>query len=1320
MSAADDAAEQNGTTRTVARDAEDGRERPPPQEKGGGTSKDGGNDDHANTNEVEDDEEQEEEEDEDEEPKLKYDKLTGKLAGTYRNGDSTSCFTVAGNKMVIGTHSGNIHVLALPAVQTLRTYHAHSATITCCSVSPLPPPPALVRQADGSGNTLLVPTGPQGKAGSATKTPTSSSPKHARGGAQHSSLSNTPDNAIYIATSSLDGHVCVSSLIDPKDVQLRNFARPVNAVALSPEYKLDRTYLSGGRAGHLILTTGGKAGVSSDANTNSAAAAASGWLGTIGIGSNTGKDSILHQGEGAISAIKWSLSGKWVVWVNEEGVKIMRSHLRLGSEGSEDAWRRIAHAAKPDRKAWEEMAGVWKARAQWVDDHGVESDDADHAVEGLNRGSKLLASGSTKAKKTKGFEKLVVGWGDTAWILHVHEGGIALSGPQAGKRQIGSVDIFHKLQFRDCVVSSLSLYSPSLLAILAYRTIGDDDKPISSSNDLKDTPRRGRAHKHTGIAPQLRLVNVRDGEEVDVDELPMSRFQTLSAQDYHLESLWIPPPISQKSAVESKGALEGLWEASGGHYASKMFSSGASVLSRSSSGADDDARKGSSSGKGVGNSRDLVPTELRHVEAHPYLLEPGLKLFIQSPYDCVLAVRRGLSDHLDWLLKHQQYAQAWGLVDEHPEVIDSSNTDQRSLSSAALDSPSRTQQSLSDFLQSDDTASQPSGARENSAAAREKRRIGDLWLARLVATDKWDEAGQVARKVIQDGNRWEHWVLYFAQAGRFDEITPSVPTAFAHPPIPSIVYEVILGHYIVTSPARVAELLDEWEEGIFEASAIVSAIEARLASGEVKSGSEDWKALLEALGRLYLGLAEPRKALKCYIRTQNAERAFDLIQGEKVADALGEDVPGILTLKLNKEQLQKAPLEELDESSEQAVKLLVEEAHRGTVAPGSVVRQLRQKGPAFQPFLFFYLRTLWKGTDRDRTELVSRRKFNRAVDEGHAMVEDHADLAVDLFAEYDRQTLLEFLKTSEVYDYSRAATICEKRHYIPELVLVLSKTGQLKQALWLIIGELGDVAQAIAFVKQNPDLWDDLLEYGMDKPRFIRGLLEEVGTSVNPVELVKRIPEGLEVPGLKDGILKLVQGWEVQVAVSRGVERVLRGEVLAGMEVLRQGQRRGVRFEVLHEAEDAVDLAVVAQPLDATEQAKHLMPDHSSGEDVQPGHCVGGCGEVFHEDGTPSLLHPSNGRGTGTDAPIAEKEPLLGFACGHVYHLSCLLRMDEATADPEVFDRVMSQLGYGGAAADGEREEYTGRSVGAKVAHAHIIRNVVRGGCRRCPSIAED
>jgi hypothetical protein len=52
------------------------------------------------TDSVEEDSEEDDEDGEDEEPKLKYNRLTSSLLPLYRNGDATSTFVVAGDKMV--------------------------------------------------------------------------------------------------------------------------------------------------------------------------------------------------------------------------------------------------------------------------------------------------------------------------------------------------------------------------------------------------------------------------------------------------------------------------------------------------------------------------------------------------------------------------------------------------------------------------------------------------------------------------------------------------------------------------------------------------------------------------------------------------------------------------------------------------------------------------------------------------------------------------------------------------------------------------------------------------------------------------------------------------------------------------------------------------------------------------------------------------------------------------------------------------------------------------------------------------------------------
>lgn len=177
----------------------------------------------------------------------------------------------------------------------------------------------------------------------------------------------------------------------------------------------------------------------------------------------------------------------------------------------------------------------------------------------------------------------------------------------------------------------------------------------------------------------------------------------------------------------------------------------------------------------------------------------------------------------------------------------------------------------------------------------------------------------------------------------------------------------------------------------------------------------------------------------------------------------------------------------------------------------------------------------------------------------------------------------------------------------------------MKKALFLIIDKMGDVSYAISFAKEqdDPDLWNDLLDYSMDKPHFIRGLLEEVGTAIDPITLVRRIPEGLEIEGLRDGIRRMVREYEIQFSISDGVAKVLRSEVASAMETLRAGRKRGVKFDVVGKQPEHVDVFV--EPLsEAQESAEPSAVEKQhvhTPSGIKPGHCVG-CNKAFTEDGT--------------------------------------------------------------------------------------------------------
>jgi len=578
--------------------------------------------------------------------------------------------------------------------------------------------------------------------------------------------------------------------------------------------------------------------------------------------------------------------------------------------------------------------------------------------------------------------------------------------------------------------------------VLAYRTRDDDNNPI---NETDTTPRRGMHRRNNGLSPELKLIDAATSDEVEVDSLTVSRFESLSAADYHLSTLYVPHPKTMTPA--QRGALEaiggGIWDA--GLSAARIFSSGASVISMPSSAELKNAPSVSSAG--VGNAS--LPGK-RHLQVNPNAAGPGLKVFIQSPYDCVLAIKRDLTDHYNWEVEHENYKDAWELIDDHPEIV--ASTASLPPEASPTSTPSQKQGSLQEFF-ADESASQTtvSAARtnQNSATEKEKRRIGDLWVQQLVNAGDWKQAGKVAGRVLGTSQRWEHWVWKFAQTSHFNEIAPHIPKKQMQPPLPSLVYEVVLGHYIIHDRIRFKHLLEDWDPALFDINSVIEAIKSKLSAGDVTEDSiegdeegRDWRILQDALAKLYLANGRQRDALRCYIRLQNADAAMVLIRDFHLVEAVREDVPGFILLRVSKEQMESASLAELEESSSEAVTVLVDEACRGNVPAYDVVTQLQAKGASFQPFLFFYLRTLWKPESQERKGKTAKERVTagRLAVDGKHIAEEFADLMVELFAEYDRELLIKYLRESQSYDLGKATTICEKREYIPELVYVLLQT----------------------------------------------------------------------------------------------------------------------------------------------------------------------------------------------------------------------------------------------------------------------------------------
>lgn len=173
---------------------------------------------------------------------------------------------------------------------------------------------------------------------------------------------------------------------------------------------------------------------------------------------------------------------------------------------------------------------------------------------------------------------------------------------------------------------------------------------------------------------------------------------------------------------------------------------------------------------------------------------------------------------------------------------------------------------------------------------------------------------------------------------------------------------------------------------------------------------------------------------------------------------------------------------------------------------------------------------------------------------------DFDDKLVKLYSKYSQIKLLPFLKRSNRYDISRALEICKKSLYFPEMVYLLGRMGNTKEALSIIIQNIKDIQIAIEFCKENDDkdLWNDLIEESLNKPHIMTKLLDGIVGFIDPEILVKQIKIGQDIPGLKNSLIKMLCDYSLQVSIQDDCSKILVTDYFNLHEKLSRTQQKAI------------------------------------------------------------------------------------------------------------------------------------------------------------------
>ncbi|XP_050345808.1 vacuolar protein sorting-associated protein 41 homolog [Nymphalis io] len=387
--------------------------------------------------------------------------------------------------------------------------------------------------------------------------------------------------------------------------------------------------------------------------------------------------------------------------------------------------------------------------------------------------------------------------------------------------------------------------------------------------------------------------------------------------------------------------------------------------------------------------------------------------------------------------------------------------------------------------------------------------VGVQYLDHLISEHLFEEAAILCARICKnDKVLWENQILKFAEVNQLRAISSYVPR-IPEQALSSHIYELIFYEYLKVDPNGFLKLVQEWNPALYKTGIIVKEVLEHLLTTEV-----DKNIYLEALALLYCYQKKYDKALTTYLKLQHKD-VFTLITKHNMYSVIYDKIFDLMNLDCDK-----------------AISVLLQDK---TKVPYEVVEKQLENN---DEYLFKYLDAYSKVEPSGRY---------------------HGKL-VALYAKYARNKLLPFLKCSDNYPIQEALNVCQSNKFYPEMVFLLGRIGNTREALQIIIEKLNDINQAINFCQEHNDkeLWTDLIMHTVGKPECVTLLLKRIGNYVDPRMLIENIQSGCEIKDLKDSLAKMMCDYHLQMSVQEACKVITLRNYFDLHEKLIINQQRGI------------------------------------------------------------------------------------------------------------------------------------------------------------------
>lgn len=401
------------------------------------------------------------------------------------------------------------------------------------------------------------------------------------------------------------------------------------------------------------------------------------------------------------------------------------------------------------------------------------------------------------------------------------------------------------------------------------------------------------------------------------------------------------------------------------------------------------------------------------------------------------------------------------------------------------------------------------------------RTVGLQYLDHLMSEHCYDEAAILCSRICKtDKLLWENQILKFAEVNQLRAVSNYVPKN-PEQALSKHIYELILCEYFRFDAQEFLNVVKQWNPALYRTGVIIKVVIEKLTSEvltkndntKTKEMTTDNDIYLEALAILYCHQKKYDKALTTYLKLQH-KYVFELISEYGMYHVIQDKILDLMAL-----------------DSDKAITMLITKAK----VPVEVVeKQLADH----EDLLFKYLHA-----------------YSRVQPKGRY----HGKL-IKLYAKYDKDKLLPFLKCSDNYPIQEALDVCISNEFYPEMIFLLSRIGNTREALKNIIEKLNDINQAIYFCQEHNDkeLWIDLIKQTIDKPEYVTLLLKRIGNYVDPRMLIENIKPGCEIEDLKDSLAKMMCDYHLQLSVQEACKVITLRNYFDLHEKLITNQQRGI------------------------------------------------------------------------------------------------------------------------------------------------------------------